>query len=58
MKVFFCENALFNLLLIDKLKCQKKNKWQLPATGEHCTEDFLYILFILTFLQIMYVRST
>lgn len=26
MKVFFCANALFNLLLIVKLKGQKKNK--------------------------------
>lgn len=33
MKVFFYANALFNLLLIVKFECQKKNKFNFLLLG-------------------------
>lgn len=46
MKVFFCANALFNLLLIVKLKCQKKNKCNFLLLGNTVLMFHIFSLYL------------
>lgn len=40
MKVFFCANALFNLLLTVKVNCQKKNEHSSLLSGNTVLRTF------------------